>query len=105
MDLSSVKRGPLTAGEKERKNKLSLCRYCGQPDHIAEDYNDSNILLAKRRAAGAAGIHEMTMVLSKTLENTRSPSIVTLGDHSEKNYRSQLVRSLLVLAMGPRSTL
>ena len=79
MDVSSVKRGPLTAEKKERRNKLGLCRYCGQPGHIAMDHRDLNTLLAKRRAAG---IHEMTMALSsnKTLENTPSSSTVALRD-------------------------
>ena len=84
MDMSSVRRGPLTTEEKEQRNKLGLCRYCGQPGHIARDYNDSNTLLAKRRAAG---IHEMTIALSNTApssnntsENTPSPSIVALRD-------------------------
>ena len=60
--------------EKEQRNKLGLCQYCGQPGHIAIDYKDPNTLLAKRRAAG---IHEMTMALS---ENTPSPSTVALRD-------------------------
>ena len=74
MDMSSVRRGPLTAEEKEQRNKLGLCQYCGQPGHIAIDHKDPNILLAKRRAAG---IHKMTIAL---LENTPSPSTVVLGD-------------------------
>ena len=52
MDVSSVRRGPLTAEEKERQNKLGLCRYCSQPGHIAMDHKDPNTLLAKRLAAG-----------------------------------------------------
>ena len=80
MDVSSVRRGPLTTEEKERWNKLGLCRYCGQPGHIARDHNDSNTLLAKRCAAG---IYEMTMTPSNTIalsENTPSSSTVALGD-------------------------
>ena len=84
IDMSSVRRGPLTTEEKEQRNKLGLCRYCGQPGHIAMDHKDLNILLAKRRAAG---IHEMTIALSNTAlssnttsENTPSPSTVALGD-------------------------
>ena len=74
MDVSSVRQGPLTPEEKERRNKLGLCWYCGQPGHIVMDHKDPNTLLAKRRAAG---IHEMTMELS---ENTPSPSTVALED-------------------------
>ena len=93
MDVSSVRRGLLSAEEKERWNKLGLCRYCGQPSHIARDHKDSNTLLAKRHAAG---IHEMTIAPSNTmtlssnatapsntiamLENTPSSSTVALGD-------------------------
>ena len=82
MDMSSVRRGPRTIEEKERHNKLGLCRYCGQPGHIAIDHKDPNTLLAKRRAAG---IHEMTMALSSNntpslSENTQSLSTVALGD-------------------------
>ena len=84
IDVSSVRRGPLTTEEKKQRNKLGLCRYCGQPGHIAIDHKDPNTLLAKRRAAG---IHEMTMALSSNtialsniLENTPSPSTVPLRD-------------------------
>ena len=59
MDVSFAgKQGPLTAEEKEQRNKLGLCRYCGQSGHIAKDHNDANTLQAKRRAAGlvAAGL-------------------------------------------------
>ena len=85
-DVSSAERqGLLTIEEKERRNKLGLCRYCGQPGHISVDHNNVNTLQAKRRAAG---IHEMTMALlsntiassNNTLENTLSPSTVALGD-------------------------
>ena len=83
MDVSSVRRGPLTNEEKERQNKLGLCRYCGQSGHIAMDHNDANTLRAKRHATG---IHEMTMALSNTApsnntsENTPSPSTVAVRD-------------------------
>ena len=91
MDVLLVgKRGPLSEEEKERRNKLGLCRYCGQPGHIARDHSDLATLLAKRRTAG---INEMTISstllslisLSSTsaslLENASSPSTVALGDH------------------------
>ena len=88
MDVSlASKRRPLSAEKKEQKNKLGLCRYCGQPSHIAMDHRDPNTLQAKHRAAG---IHEMTMALSSNIiapsstiaksENTPSPSTVALGD-------------------------
>ena len=87
MDVSSVRRGPLSAEEKKRRNKLGLCQYCGQPGHIAMDHRDPNTLQAKHRAAG---IHEMTMALSSNTvapsntmaksENTPSPSTVALRD-------------------------
>ena len=79
MDVSSVRQSPLTAEEKERRNKLGLCRYCGQPGHIAMDHKDPSTLQTKRRAAG---IHKMTIALSlnNTSENTPSSSTVPLGD-------------------------
>ena len=83
MDLSSAgKQRSLMTEEKERQNKLGLCRYCGQPGHIAHNHSDSATLLAKRQAAG---IYEITMAplatLSPLSENASSPSIVGLGDH------------------------
>ena len=73
------KQGLLTAEKKERRNKLGLCRYCGQPGHIAIDHQDASTLQAKHCAAS---IHEMTIALSlnNTLENTQSLSMVALGD-------------------------
>ena len=80
MDVSGVgKRGPLSDEEKERRNKLGLCRYYGQPGHIARHHSDSAMLLAKCRAAG---INEMTISsASSSSENTPSLSTVALGDH------------------------
>ena len=86
MDVSSVRQGLLTTEEKERRNKLGLCRYCGQPGHIAMDHKNPSTLQAKRRAAE---IHEMTIAPSNTMalssntiasENTPSPSTVALRD-------------------------
>ncbi|MCJ1471206.1 hypothetical protein MMC07_009854 [Pseudocyphellaria aurata] len=38
MDVLSVRRGPLSVEEKEQRNWLNLCRYCGQPRHIARPH-------------------------------------------------------------------
>ena len=82
MDMSFAgKRRPLTAEEKERRNKLGLCRYCGQPGHIAKDHNDVNTLQAKRRAAGlvAAGLTANPSELDAS-GKASSSSIVALED-------------------------
>lgn len=74
MDLSFAgRRGLLTPKEKDRRNRLNLCRYCGQAGHIAKDHHDSIVLQAKRRAAG---IHELAI----SSLNVSSPSIVAPGD-------------------------
>lgn len=84
MDLSSGDwRGPLSEEKKKRRNKLGLCKHCGQAGHIARDHSDPNTLLAKRRAAG---INEMTVspappIPASSSENVSSLSIVALGDH------------------------
>ena len=82
MDISYAERQrPLTAEEKERQNKLGLCRYYGQPGHMAKDHNDASTLQAKRYAVG---IHAMAIASlsseNMSLENTLSSSIVALRD-------------------------
>ncbi len=34
MEINSIRRGPLTTQEKERRRNERLCLYCGQPDHF-----------------------------------------------------------------------
>ena len=83
MDLSSAGRqGPLLEQEKKRRNKLGLCKYCGQAGHIARDHSDLTTLLAKHRAAG---INELTIYSApptpaSSSENALSPSTVALRD-------------------------
>ena len=53
MDVSTaVRKGPISQEEKDRRNRLGLCRYCGEPGHIAIDHKDPTLLASKRQAAG-----------------------------------------------------
>ena len=82
MDVSFAgKQEPLTAEEKEQRNKLGLCRYCGQPGHIAKDHNDASTLHAKPCAAGlmATGLTAGRSKLD-ALGKALSSSIVALKD-------------------------
>ncbi|MCJ1469482.1 hypothetical protein MMC07_008115 [Pseudocyphellaria aurata] len=59
MDVSLVnRRGLFSTEEKEQRNRLNQCRYCGQAGHIARDHGNPNVLQAKRRAAG---IHKLSI--------------------------------------------
>ena len=41
IDMSNViKRGPILPKEKDRCNNVGLCRYCGEPRHIAINYKN-----------------------------------------------------------------
>ena len=76
IDISYAdKQEPLSEKKKKCRNKLSLCRYCGQPGYMAKNHNNASTLQAKRYAAS---IHEMTMALP--LENMPFSSTITLGD-------------------------
>ena len=83
IDMSYAdKQKPLTVEKKKRQNKLGLCRYCGQPGHMAKDHNNTSTLQAKRHAAG---IHAMAIASwspknMSSLENMSSLSIVALRD-------------------------
>ncbi|KAJ2914470.1 hypothetical protein MD484_g5942, partial [Candolleomyces efflorescens] len=37
MEIDAIRRGPLSAEEKERRRKEGLCMYCGQGKHFARD--------------------------------------------------------------------
>ena len=37
MEIDAMRRGPLTAEEKDRRRKNGLCFYCGQGKHLARD--------------------------------------------------------------------
>ena len=62
MDVSTIgKRGPISQEEKDRRNRLGLCRYCGEAGHIAIDHRNPELLASKRRAAGITN-HSMALV-------------------------------------------
>ncbi len=53
MDMSNViRQGPIWQEEKNRHNNLGLCRYCGEPGHIAIDNKNPALLATKKLAAG-----------------------------------------------------
>jgi hypothetical protein len=35
MDLDTARFKPLSAQEKDRRRRLNLCLYCGEPNHMA----------------------------------------------------------------------
>ena len=62
MDVSTAgRRGPISQAEKDRRNSLGLCRYCGEVGHIAIDHKDPALLATKRQAAGITN-HSMALV-------------------------------------------
>ena len=68
MDMSNViKQGPILQEEKDRRNSLSLCHYCGKPGHIAIDHKNPALLANKRQAAGAFTSNSMALVPYKPL--------------------------------------
>ena len=68
MDVSNViRRGPISQEEKDRRNSLGLCRYCGEPGHIAIDHRNPALLATKRQAAGAFIGNSMALVPYKPL--------------------------------------
>ena len=77
MDVSTaVRRGPISQEEKDRRNRLGLCRYCGEPGHIAIDHKNPTLLASKRQAAGVTN-HSMALVPytpPPTTEKESSPS-------------------------------
>ena len=83
--LGVGKRGSLSNEEKERKNKLDLCRYCSQAGHIARDHSNPNTLLAKRHAAG---INEMT--ISSTLLSSVFSSSTPASSSENARLQAQL---------------
>ena len=58
---TSGRRGPISQEEKDRRNNLGLCRYCGEPGHIAIDHRNPAVLATKRQAAGISN-HSMALV-------------------------------------------
>ena len=62
IDVSTAgRRGPISQEEKDRRNRLGLCRYCGEAGHIAIDHKNPELLASKRQAAGTTN-HSMALV-------------------------------------------
>lgn len=50
MEIDAVRRGPVTAEEKERRRRLGLCFYCGQGKHTIQDCPNMSDKAKKARA-------------------------------------------------------
>ena len=49
IDISNViKQGPISQEEKDRRNSLGLCCYCGKPGYIAINHRNPVLLATKR---------------------------------------------------------
>ena len=54
MDVSNViSQRPISQEEKDRRNNLGLCHYCGEPKHITIDQRNSALLTTKKQVANA----------------------------------------------------
>ena len=68
MDVSNViRQGPILQEEKDRRNSLGLCRYCGKPENIAIDHRNPTLLATKRQAVGAFTGKSMALIPYKPL--------------------------------------
>ena len=68
MDVFNViRRGPISHEEKDRRNKLGLCRYCGESGHIVIDHRNPALLATRRQVAGAFTGNSMVLVPYKPL--------------------------------------
>ena len=68
IDVSNVIRQELILQEeKDRRNNLGLCHYCGEPGYIAIDHRNAALLATKRQAAGAFMGKSMALVPYKPL--------------------------------------
>ena len=68
IDMSNMMRQrPILQEEKDRHNSLGLCRYYGEPGHIAINYRNSALLAIKRQVAGALMGNSMALVSYKPL--------------------------------------
>ena len=68
MDMSNmIRRGPISQEEKNRRNSLGLCCYCGEPGHIAIDHKNFTLLATKKQAAGAFTGNSIALIPYKPL--------------------------------------
>ena len=68
IDVSNViKQGPILQEEKDRRNSLGLCRYCGEAGHIVIDHTNPTLLATKKQAVGALTGNLMALVPYKPL--------------------------------------
>ena len=68
IDVSIViRRGPILQEEKDRHNSLGLCRYCGEPGHIAIDHRNPTLLDTKKQATGTFTSNSMALIPYKPL--------------------------------------
>ena len=68
MDVSNeIRRGLIWQEEKNRRNNLGPCRYCGKSGYIAIDHRNSALLATKRQAASAFTGNSMALIPYKPL--------------------------------------
>ena len=68
MNMSNlIRQGPILQEEKNRRNNLGLCHYCGEPGHIAIDHRNLALLATNKQASGAFTGNLMTLVPYKPL--------------------------------------
>jgi len=63
MELDSAKRGPLSQAEKDRRQRLNLCRYCGDSSHVV-----ANCTLKPNKSINASEIQKDETKIKKTEE-------------------------------------
>ena len=62
-----IRRGPILQEEKDKRNKLGLCRYCGEPRYIAIDHRNPTLLATKRQVADAFTGNSIALIPYKPL--------------------------------------
>ena len=68
MDISNIiKQKPILQKEKDRCNRLGLCRYGGEPGHIVIDHRNSAFLATKKQATSALTGNSMALIPYKPL--------------------------------------
>ena len=68
MNVSNViRQGQISQEEKDGRNNLGLCYYCGKLGHIAIDHRNLTLLATKKQAAGAFTGNLMALVPYKSL--------------------------------------
>ena len=85
MDVSSsVRRGPLSQEEKDRRTREGLCKYCGEPGHFARDHSNGTLAAKQKTYNVKMASLQTTSYRPEQTENEESSSQVALEDHVKK---------------------